>query len=82
MKPIDSVLTGVGSLFLLSILFSLLCAFMPDIYLYDLYISKFGFLTETEWYDRYITALMILSLLFTSLLVWLLSHFWKRIKTG
>jgi len=55
---------------------------MPDIYLYDLYISKFGFLTETEWYDRYITALMILSLLFTLLLVWLLSHFWKRIKTG
>jgi len=52
---------------------------MPDIWLYDLYTDKFGFLTEAEWYDRYIFALSLLSLLLTTLLIWLISrHMQKR----
>jgi len=48
---------------------------MPDVWLYDIYTDTFGFLTEAQWYDRYIFALSILSLLLTTLLIWLFARY-------
>jgi len=54
---------------------------MPDIYLYDIYTDKFGFLTEAQWYDRYIFILSVLSLLLTTLLIWLFARYLYKNKT-
>jgi len=48
---------------------------MPDVWLYDIYTDTFGFLTEAQWYDRYIFALSILSLLLTTFLIWLFARY-------
>ena len=78
MRPISCLAIWLSQLALLCIVYSLLSAFMPDVYLYDIYTEKFGFLTEAEWYDRYIFALSILSLLLTTLLIWLIARFLHR----
>jgi len=78
MRPIACLAIWLSQLALLCIVYSLLSAFMPDVYLYDIYTEKFGFLTEAEWYDRYIFALSILSLLLTTLLIWLIARFLHR----
>ncbi|MNB84258.1 hypothetical protein D3C75_311120 [compost metagenome] len=78
MSPRNSIVIWLMELTLLCAIYSLLCAFMPDVYLYDVYTDKFGFLTEAEWYDRYIFALSILSLLLTTLLIWLIARFLHR----
>lgn len=80
MRPKISILIWLMELVLLCVTYSLLCAFMPDVYLYDIYTEKFGFLNEAEWYDRYIFALSVLSLLLTTLLIWLIAHFLYRRK--
>lgn len=82
MKPAKSVLIWFGQLALLAFNYSLICLLMPDVYLYDLYTDKFGFLTEVEWYDRYITALSIFSLSLTTLIIWMVSSYsYKRNKS-
>jgi len=53
---------------------------MPDIYLYDIYTDKFGFLTEAQWYDRYIFSLSVLSLLVTTFLIWLIALYLHKRK--
>lgn len=80
MSPGNSVFIWLMELILLCAIYSLLCAFMPDVYLYDIYTDKFGFLTEAEWYDRYIFSLSILSLLSTTFLIWLIAYFLHRHK--
>lgn len=80
MKPSTSILLWLMELALLCLVYSVVCAFMPDVYLYDIYTDKFGFLTEAEWYDRYIFALSLLSLLLTTLLIWLIARYLYRRK--
>lgn len=80
MRPITCIAIWLSQLALLCIAYSILCAWMPDVYLYDFYTDKFGFLNEAEWYDRYIFALSVLSLLLTTLLIWLIAHFLYRRK--
>lgn len=80
MKPSTTVMIWLMELALLCLVYSLVCIVMPDIWLHDLYTDKFGFLTEAEWYDRYIFALSLLSLLLTTLLIWLISHCMRKRK--
>jgi len=80
MKPSTSVVIWLMELALLCLVYSLLCIVMPDIYLYDIYTDKFGFLTEAQWYDRYIFSLSVLSLLLTTLLIWFIAHYIHRRK--
>jgi len=53
---------------------------MPDIYLYDIYTDKFGFLTEAQWHDRYIFSLSVLSLFLTTFLIWLIARYLHKRK--
>lgn len=80
MKPTISIVVWLSQLFLLCIVYSMLCVLMPDIYLYDLYTDKFGFLTEAQWYDRYIFSLSVLSLLLTTFLIWLIAGYMNKRK--
>lgn len=80
MKPTISIVVWLSQLFLLCIVYSMLCVLMPDIYLYDLYTDKFGFLTEAQWYDRYIFSLSVLSLLLTTFLIWLIARYMNKRK--
>lgn len=75
MSPKIRVLIWLGQLLLLMVVYSVLCALAPDTWLYDIYTSRFGFLTEEEWYDRYIPALMILSVFLTTLLILVIALF-------
>lgn len=75
MKPITSVSIWLGELLLLCVVYSLICAFMPDVLLYNIYTEKFGFLTEEQWYDRYIFTLALLSLFSTTLVIWLIARY-------
>ncbi len=75
MKPSTSVVIWLTELALLCLVYSFICFFMPDVWLYDIYTDTFGFLTEAQWYDRYIFALSILSLLLTTLLIWLFARY-------
>ncbi len=75
MKPIISIVVWFSQLFLLCIVYSMLCVLMPDIYLYDVYTDKFGFITEEQWYDRYTFSLLVLSLLLTTFLIWLIARY-------
>ncbi len=80
MKPGTSVVIWLMELALLCLVYSLLCIVMPDVYLYDIYTDKFGFLTEAQWYDRYIFSLSVLSLILTSLLIWLIARYRHKRK--
>lgn len=80
MKPSTSVVIWIMELALLCLIYSLICIVMPDIYLYDIYTDKFGFLTEAQWYDRYIFSLSVLSLLLTTLLIWLIARYMHKRK--
>jgi hypothetical protein len=75
MSPKLYVLIWLGQLLLLVMVYSVLCALAPDTWLYDIYTSRYGFLTEEEWYDRYIPALMILSVFITTLLILVIALF-------
>lgn len=75
MSPKIHVLIWLGQLLLLMVVYSVLCALAPDTWLYDIYTSRYGFLTEEEWYDRYIPALMILSVFLTTLLILVIALF-------
>lgn len=75
MKPSTSVVIWLTELALLCLVYSFICLVMPDVWLYDIYTDTFGFLTEAQWYDRYIFALSILSLLLTTLLIWLFARY-------
>lgn len=75
MSPKIRVLIWLGQLLLLMVVYSVLCALAPDTWLYDIYTSRYGFLTEEEWYDRYIPALMILSVFITTLLILIIALF-------
>lgn len=75
MSPKIRVLIWLGQLLLLMVVYSVLCALAPDTWLYDIYTSRYGFLTEEEWYDRYIPALMILSVFITTLLILVIALF-------
>lgn len=80
MRPKTHVLIWLGQLLLLMVVYSMLCALAPDIWLYDVYTSQYGFLTEEEWYDRYISLLMILSVFVTTLLIWGIAFLAQRKK--
>lgn len=80
MKPTISIVVWFSQLFLLCIVYSMLCILMPDIYLYDVYTDKFGFLTEEQWYDRYIFSLSVLSLFLTTFLIWLIARYMHKRK--
>jgi len=64
----------------LCLVYSLICILMPDIYLYDIYTDRFGFLTEAQWYDRYIFSLSVLSLLLTTFIIWLIARYLDKRK--
>lgn len=78
MKPSIHAVIWLMELALLCLVYSLICLVMPDIYLYDIYTDKFGFLTEAQWYDRYIFTLSVLSLLLTTLCIWLIARFFYK----
>jgi len=80
MRPKTHVLIWLGQLILLMVVYSMLCALAPDIWLYDIYTNRYGFLTEEEWYDRYISILMILSVSVTTLLIWGIAFLAQRKK--
>ncbi len=80
MKPSTIVVIWIMELALLCLIYSLMCIVMPDIYLYDIYTDKFGFLTEAQWYDRYIFSLSVLSLLLTTFLIWLIARYMNKRK--
>lgn len=80
MKPITSIMVWFSQLLLLCFVYSMLCVLMPDIYLYDIYTDNFGFLTEAQWYDRYIFSLSVLSLLLTTFLIWLIALYLHKRK--
>ena len=80
MKPITSIMVWFSQLLLLCFVYSMLCVLMPDIYLYDIYTDKFGFLTEAQWYDRYIFSLSVLSLLVTTFLIWVIALYLHKRK--
>ena len=81
MKPSTSVVIWLSELALLCLVYSLLCITMPDIYLYDIYTDKFGFLTEAQWYDRYIFTLSVLPIILTTFLIWLFARYLYKKKT-
>lgn len=80
MKPSTSVVIWIMEIALLFLVYSLICIVMPDIYLYDIYTDKFGFLTEAQWHDRYIFSLSVLSLFLTTFLIWLIARYLHKRK--
>ncbi|MGM8752999.1 hypothetical protein ACS6JK_05195 [Enterobacter chuandaensis] len=64
-------LTWVVETLMLFVIYSLVCYFMPDVLLYHLFTSHFGFMTELEWSESYTLLLFILSFLLNTMLIYL-----------
>ncbi len=64
------VLTWIVETLMLFVIYSLFCYIMPDVKLYQLYTSYFGFVTELEWSENYTTLLFILSFLLNAVLIY------------
>ncbi|WP_090461175.1 hypothetical protein [Enterobacter sp. kpr-6] len=81
MKAKTAVVIWLSELALLVVVYSFYCAIAPDIWLYDIYTEHYGFVTEVEWYDCYIMALMILSVTTTTLLIAGIAFYFHRNNT-
>ena len=51
-------------------IYSILCFFMPDVWLYHYYTRNFEFITEMEWSDNYIFVLFIVSFLLNIIVIY------------
>ena len=71
MNAIKHALTWVVQTLMLLVIYSLLCYFLPDVFLYHLYTRQFGFVTELEWSESYTLFLFIVSFLFNAILIYL-----------
>lgn len=71
MNAIKHALNWVVQTLMLLVIYSLLCYFLPDVFLYHLYTRHFGFVTELEWSENYTLFLFIVSFLFNAILIYL-----------
>ncbi len=55
-------------------IYTVLCFFMPDVWLYHFYTRHFGFITELEWSDNYTFILFIASFLLNIIVIYLFVH--------
>lgn len=70
MSPIKHVFVWLIELFSLSILYSLLCYFIPDEALLSWYDERYGMVMENQWYGWYTLILMIIAVLINCGLIW------------
>lgn len=55
-------------------IYSILCFFMPDVWLYHFYTRNFGFVTELEWSDNYTLVLFIASFFLNIICIYLFTN--------
>ena len=78
MKPITYVWIWLTELFTVSVIYSVICFFMPDEAIFNWYEEKYGFVIETKWYNWYTLILYIASIALTSGLIWLTAYLFRK----
>lgn len=80
MNPKNHVCIWLVETLMLFGIYSILCFFMPDVWLYHFYTRNFGFITELEWSDNYTLVLFIASLFLNVIIIYLLAH--RKLKAS
>ncbi|MDY1037825.1 hypothetical protein [Lelliottia sp. CFBP8978] len=71
MKPATHVYLWLTELFALTVVYTLLCYFIPDEAFLAWFEENYGFIQETRWDDWFSLTLYFLAIAITSLLIWL-----------
>ncbi|AMJ70216.1 hypothetical protein AW879_10010 [Enterobacter cloacae] len=71
MKPLSLVFVWLAELATLFISYSVLCFFLPDLEIYDWYVKRYSYVMEEDFLDYYTLILFTISIMFTTVLIWI-----------